>query len=489
MKLKINPWIILFTGIITLAGCSGRYKDSVEIDVTAEIFPAYYNLTLPKNIAPLNFIIKEDGIKFRVVLTGENNGRITIKQNSPSIQIPVKKWKKLLADNSGNTIKIDIWAYHEKKWNKYQSIDHQVSLDTIDSYLVYRLVHAAYLKWDKMGIYQRNLTNFEESPIIENTAIDNGCVNCHSFSKYNPEKIMLHFRIIHPGTVIWKDGELKKINTATKETLSAGIYPAWSSDGKFIAFSSGKLNPHLTTRSNKPIDVADRVSDIIIYNTEKNTVMKVPQLTTNNRENLPVWSPDGKYLYYICAPEAQEGDDQSLLHSKYSLMRISYNPLSLEWGVPDTVLSADETGKSISMPAISPDGKFMLCSMSDYGYFTIFHKMSDIYWINLETGAYKRLELNSANAESYPKWSSNGKWLVFSSKRIDNVFTRSFIAHIDYQGNTSEPFVLPQKDPESYTYLLANYNRPELITGKVEISPLEIRDVVLSKAKPVNLEK
>ena len=115
--------------------------------------------------------------------------------------------------------------------------------------------------------------------------------------------------------------------------------------------------------------------------------------------------------------------------------------------------------------------------------------MSDIYWINLENGIFKKLEVNSPNAESYPKWSSNGKWLIFSSKRIDNVYTRPFIAHIDADGNTSKPFVLPQKDPESYTILLANYNRPEFINDKVELSPNEIRDVVLGEAQQVNLEK
>jgi len=141
------------------------------------------------------------------------------------------------------------------------------------------------------------------------------------------------------------------------------------------------------------------------------------------------------------------------------------------------------------MPAISPDGKFMVCSMSDFGCFTIFHKVSDIYWINLETKEYKKLDLNSTSAESYPKWSLNGKWLVFSSKRMDDVYTRPFIATIDSAGNTSVPFVLPQEDPESYNLLLANYNRPELVTGKVGLSPIEIRDVVLGEAQQVRLKQ
>ena len=151
------------------------------------------------------------------------------------------------------------------------------------------------------------------------------------------------------------------------------------------------------------------------------------------------------------------------------------------------ILSSEVTGKSISMPAVSPDGKFIVCSMSDYGYFTIYHKESDLYSVNLETKEYKKLELNSNSTESYSTWSSNSKWLVFSSKRMDDVYTRPYIAYFDENGISHTPFVLPQKDPDMYHTLLGNYNRPELITGKVELSPIEVRDVVFGEAENVEI--
>ncbi len=465
-------------------GCSNNVRNEIETDKVAAIFPEYYELVIPKNIAPLNFMIKENGSKFRVEISADKSNPIVIEQSSPTIQIPVNKWQKMLAKNAGDSIKINVWVF-DKNWIKYKPIKHKISTDTIDPFLAYRLVHAVYLKWNKMGIYQRNLTNFDETPIIENSSIDNGCVNCHSFANNDPSKMLMHFRIIHSGTVIWNENELSKINTSSPKTVSAGIYPAWHPNGKIIAFTTGKISPHLTTRSGKVVDVADRVSDIIIYNIEKNTVITLPKLSTDKRENMPVWSPDGKWLYFTSAPKAIPGDDESLLHSKYSLMRISYNAQLNSWGEPEMIIDAQEINKSISMPSISPDGKYMICAMSDYGYFTIFHKGSDLYSVNLETLDYKKLEINSNSAESYSKWSSNGRWLVFSSKRIDDVLTRPFIAYIDNNGNAETPFVLPQKDPESYDMLLANYNRPELITGKVELSPIEIRDIVLSEAKPV----
>jgi hypothetical protein len=471
-----------------ISGCSTSSENAQQINRVATIYPDYYDLTLPPNIAPLNFIINEPGSKFRIEISGEKGKPININQNSPTIEIPVSKWKKLLSENSGKNITVDIKVFDLNKWNHFTPIVHKIAPDTIDSHLVYRLVHATYLKWKDMGVYQRNLTNFDESPLIENNSTENGCMNCHSFSANNPDKMVMHFRIVHAGTMIWNNGKLTKADTKTAETMSAGVYPAWHPDGKHIAFSTGKISPHLTTRLGKPVDVADKASGIIVFDTEKNTVVTSPEISTTRRESMPEWSADGKYLYFVSAPEAQKGDKESLLHNRYSLMRIACDIDNRIWGEAEMVLNADSIGKSISMPAASPDGKFLLCSMSDYGYFTIFHQQSDLYLINLKDFSFKKLELNSEFTESHSSWSLNSRWLVFSSKRADGVFTRPYIAYIDENGNPGKPFVLPRKDPSFYQQFTVNYNRPDLISGKVNLSPIQIRDLVLGDAEKVKAE-
>jgi hypothetical protein len=475
-----------FSGWLT--SCSSDIKNAHETNRVASIYPDYYDLILPPNIAPLNFIINEQGTKFRIEISGENGNPILMQQNSTATEIPIKKWKKLLAENMGKNISVDIKTFDKNNWNHYKTITHKVANDTIDSHLAYRLVHANYLKWKEMGVYQRNLTNFDESPLIENSSIENGCMNCHSFASNNPDKMMIHFRIVHAGTMIWNNGKLTKTDTKTESTMSAGVYPAWHPDGHHIAFSTGKISPHLTTRLGKPVDVADKASGIIVYDTEKNTVVTSPEISTTRRESMPEWSADGRYLYFVSAPEAQKGDEESLLHNRYSLMRIACDIENNVWGEAEMVLNADSIGKSISMPAASPDGKFLVCSRSDYGYFTIFHEQSDLYLINLTDFSFKKLELNSEFTESHSSWSLNSRWLVFSSKRADGVFTRPYIAYIDENGNTGKPFVMPQKDPAIYQQSIANYNRPDLVTGKVNLSSIQIRDVVLGEAEKAKAE-
>jgi dipeptidyl aminopeptidase/acylaminoacyl peptidase len=288
--------------------------------------------------------------------------------------------------------------------------------------------------------------------------------------------------------LVSKNGKLKKIDTRTQYTLSGAVYPAWHPDGNLIAFSTLKLSPHITTNVHKIIDASDRASDLIVYNTETNVITTSPKISSKNRENMPAWSPDGKYLYYISAPQAENQSIESLRKAKYSIVRIQYNAQANTWGEVDTVLSASQTGLSMSFPLISPDGRYLLFTGTDYGYFTAFHNQADLYSYDLQTDSLSKLNLNSASCESYHTWSSNGRWIVFSSKRMDDVYARPFISFFDEKGNASKPFVMPLKDPEEYLTLLANYNRPELITGKIELSNRQIRDAVFTEPIPAKFD-
>lgn len=96
--------------------------------------------------------------------------------------------------------------------------------------------------------------------------------------------------------------------------------------------------------------------------------------------------------------------------------------------------------------------------------------------IDLKSGVGSYPEtLNSNDTESYHSWSSNGRWVVFSSRRLDGLYTRPFIAYVGKDGKTGKPFLLPQKEADYYAGLMKSYNIPEFVTGKVTNRSYQIR--------------
>lgn len=476
--------ILLFACLVI--SCQSKIDNFKEVERFPQIFPDYSDILIPPNIAPLNFSIKEPGTEFEARIYVNKDKQIVKRSINSSIRIDIDQWHELLLKGMGSKLFVEIFVKgNDGNWQKFKTITNEIAKENIDNHLAYRLINTGYALWNSMGIYQRNLENFDEDPILENKSIEFGCVNCHSFCKNDPNTMMIHTRAIHGGTIISQDNKLTKVNTKSKYTLNAGAYPCWHPDGKHIAYSVNDITQHFGSGETR-IEVSDGSSDLVVYDIEKNTITTSPKVSTASRENLPLWSPDGKYIYFISAPPVVNLVDR--IRAKYDLMRIAFDINTNVWGKVDTVLSSKTIGKSISFPKISPDGKFLMFCTSDDGYFTIHHAATDLYLLNLQSGNYQKMEINSPESDSYHCFSSTGHWFVFSSKRIDGLFTRPFFSYLDDEGKASKPFVLPQEDPKFYLSYLKNYNIPELITGKVTVSPQAIRDKVLEEAVLTKLD-
>ncbi len=143
-------------------------------------------MVVPVNIAPLNFKIADDPEKTVALIEGAQE-RIKI-HGKDKIIIPHEKWKKLLRNNSNGGISITVYTRREGKWNKYKPFSISIRSEPADPFIVYRLIAPGYETWSEMGIYQRNLTSFDQDPIINNRLIPGACMNCHSFQANNPMK-------------------------------------------------------------------------------------------------------------------------------------------------------------------------------------------------------------------------------------------------------------------------------------------------------------
>jgi dipeptidyl aminopeptidase/acylaminoacyl peptidase len=151
---------------------------------------------------------------------------------------------------------------------------------------------------------------------------------------------------------------------------------------------------------------------------------------------------------------------------RYDIIKRRFDPLKGTFGQSQVIFDGHAINKSASLPAVSPDGRYLVFTLHDCGSFPVWHKEADLYLLDLDNNETELMDLNSTETESWHSWSSNGKWLVFSSKRGDGITSRPYIAYFN-AGKTGKPFVLPQKDPALYSRMFETFNRPEFIKGKI----------------------
>jgi dipeptidyl aminopeptidase/acylaminoacyl peptidase len=163
----------------------------------------------------------------------------------------------------------------------------------------------------------------------------------------------------------------------------------------------------------------------------------------------------------------------------YNLMSVSFDPKTRSFGKPKVEVDAVSVKKSVSVPRVSPDGRYVLYTQGDYGQFHIWHKSADLWVKDLQADSCYSLEAaNSNDTESFHSWSSNGRWMVFATRRMDGNYSRAFLAYFDKDGQAHKAFAIPQEDPEMNILLLKSYNVPELTKDAVNISTAEIRKCV-----------
>jgi Tol biopolymer transport system component len=225
----------------------------------------------------------------------------------------------------------------------------------------------------------------------------------------------------------------------------------------------------------------------VILDLDKNEIIKNPLLSGRTEfETFPAFSSDGKKIYFCSARETKM--PRNYRSVRYSLCSLSFNPDSVLFGSKvDTLVSAFSTGKTVSQPKPSPDGKYILFTSFDYGNFPVWHKEADLHLLRLTDLSVDSIPVvNSGNSDSYHSWSSESRWFVFASKRDNGMYGKPYFAHIDENGKCSKPFLLPQKNADFYDFLLKSYNIPELARGPVPFSPADVEKAFRKlKAEPV----
>lgn len=489
-----NFALISFFGLLLLAtSCSGHKPAEGMTDKPIKMTPEYRGATYPANIAAPSFMLEAEGAADFLVELGREGSDPEISVSADSdggVTIPLKKWKRMLESAKGANIYFRISADFGGKRLAAPDALSPVSSNPIDGYLCYRLLYPGYELWTAIGIYERNLASYDQKPILENKDFGQQCINCHNFSANSPEQgMMIHVRGAQGGTLISRQGKVEKINSKFMGANHGATYPGWSPDGRFIAFSANDVGQVFHSSGSKPIEVVDRAADLMVYNVENRTAYSDSSISgADYIETFPNWAPDCRTIYFC---RTNGVDDKFPIDSmRYDLCSIEFDPESGRFSNLRVLYAAADDSASVSFPRCSPDGRWLMFTRSDYGNFSIWHPEAELCLMDLHTGQWRTMdEVNSASIESYHSWDSSGKWFVFSSKRLDGLWARPFIAAFDPEtGRASTPFCLPQKTPDFYTEFTRTFNIPELTSSPVVNTDALLHGIISQQPIDIKLQ-
>lgn len=479
--------LLLMGGMLGLGSCMSKPgilvpTNPIQANQLPKIYPDYIGVTVPATIAPLNFNVEDiDAESVNVVVEGSKIGELQSEGDYANFDID--DWHHLLDQNRGGDLKVTVYVEKKGNWTQYKDFDIHVSPYALDDWgLTYRRIAPGYEVYGKLGIYQRNLSNFKETVILENTAAPGACLNCHTANRTNPDQFTFHVRGDHGATLVSQNGKREWLKAKNDSLKGSMVYPYWHPSGKYCAYSTNTTHQSFHAVKDERIEVFDQASDVFVYQPSTHELILDSLLMTKDHyETYPVFSPDGKTLYF-CSSTA-EPIPSGYKDIKYNICKIGFDAATGKFGNQvDTIFNARELGKSATHPRPSYDGRYIMFTMSDYGCFPIWHKEADNWLLDLKTGQAKPLAAaNSKNTDSWHNWSRDSHWFVFTSRRGDGLYTRLYLACIDDKGNVSKPFLLPQRNPKKfYDELLDSYNTPDFTSKPVELDARAAGNEIMS---------
>ncbi len=328
-------------------GCRREPGDSSEsAGRTAVIEPDYSGITIPPNIAPLNFIIREKGSSYHVSFRTPGGEGFSVYSRDSIVRIPLRRWKKLLSGNKGKDLSVEISARdNEGKWLRFTALANRIASEDIDPYVYYRLLYPGYESWSRLSINYRSLESFRNGIFIENDVADENCINCHSFNNGHGGEFMFHVRGSKGGTYILSEGSFGKFNLKTAEMKNGAVYPRWHPSGRYISFSSNSIIQRFHASDNKKVEVSDLESSLLLYDVSRNEITDIPLSGKGIfMDTYPEWSPDGKNLYFCRAPQVSGEYDYRQI--RYDLWRVPFDEAGSSFGTAEQVFSASGLGKS-----------------------------------------------------------------------------------------------------------------------------------------------
>jgi tetratricopeptide (TPR) repeat protein len=322
----------------------------------------------------------------------------------------------------------------------------------------------------------------EESPpiVLENLPV---CGNCHSFSRdggvlgldvdYGNDKGAYAVLPVSKEMVLDDEKILTWSDYRRNDgDATYGLLSQISPDGRYVISTVKDRAVFVATPDIQFSQLFFPVKGILVFHDRETGEFKPlpgaddPAFVQSN----PTWSPDGQYVVFARSKayhKASAADPRGVLLNekdvpefverrepfKFDLYRVPFN--DGKGGKAEPIEGASHNGMSNYFAKFSPDGQWIVfCKAKD---FMLLMPDSELFIIPAAGGEARRLRANTPLMNSWHSFSSNGRWLVFSSKAY-TPYTQLFLTHIDEEGNSTPPVVL-----ERFTAKDRAANIPEFV--------------------------
>ncbi len=405
--------------------------------------------------------------------------------SEPNWRPGAKEWEEVKRRSVDRGVVLSVGAESPSGATPSAEITLHTAREPVGDSLFYREVPLPFLDAvrDPTKIRWRYGTiDMEEGPpvVLENLPV---CGNCHSFADngsvlgldvdYGNDKggyglLPVEKRMVmnDESIITWSDYR------RDDGDVTFGLLSRVSPDGRYV-ISTVKDRSVFVARDDLMISQLffPIKGILVVFDREKGEFFALPGADEPRYvQTNPVWSPDGREILFARtdAHQSEELDrrKEALLDFtdvseftrdgepfRYDIYRIPFN--DGKGGVATPLEGASDNGMSNYFPKYSPDGKWIVFTKSkDY---MLLRLDSELYIVPTAGGEARRLRHNTERMNSWHSWSSNSRWLVFSSKQ-NGPYTQLWLTHIDEEGNDTPPVVL-----ERFTAADRAANIPEFV--------------------------